>query len=118
MTGVEILNTTEVAIDYGFNMGAAAGFAIGIPFILIVSMLIANITDGLWLDVKGWFILTAVGILGGIGLGCAMGFALPKPIAYETHYDVCISEEVSMIEFSEKYEIVDTNGKIFTVREK
>lgn len=39
------------------------------------------------------------------------------PTAYETHYKVLISDEVSMNEFLEQYEIIDQEGKIFTVRE-
>ena len=33
-------------------------------------------------------------------------------------YQVTISDEVKMIEFNEKYDIIDVNGKIYTIREK
>ena len=33
-------------------------------------------------------------------------------------YQVFVSEEVSMMEFYERYEIIDQDGLIFTVREK
>lgn len=33
-------------------------------------------------------------------------------------YKVTISEEVSMVEFYEKYEIIDVDGMIYTIREK
>ena len=36
----------------------------------------------------------------------------------ETQYQVLISEDVSMTEFNERYEIVDQEGQIFTIREK
>lgn len=48
-----------------------------------------------------------------IGVGVAL-FKTPP----ETRYDVIVSENVSMTEFYEKYEIIEQNGKIFTIREK
>lgn len=36
----------------------------------------------------------------------------------ETRYQVLIDESVSMSEFFEKYEIVEQEGKIYTVKEK
>ena len=36
----------------------------------------------------------------------------------ETRYQVLIDESVSMTEFFEKYEIVEQEGKIYTVKEK
>lgn len=39
------------------------------------------------------------------------------PTEFETQYKVTISDEVSMNEFLERYEIVDQDGKIFIVRE-
>ena len=37
---------------------------------------------------------------------------------YETQYKVTISDEVKMDEFCEKYEIIEQDGKIYTVRER
>lgn len=58
----------------------------------------------------------------GIFLGCFVGFLVgataQKPIAYENQYKVTISEEVSMVEFLDRYEIIEQEGKIFTIREK
>ena len=39
-------------------------------------------------------------------------------IEYETHYKVTISDEVEMNDFYETYEIVEQDGKIYTVRER
>lgn len=36
----------------------------------------------------------------------------------ETRYKVTISEEVSMVEFCEKYEVIDVDGMIYTIKEK
>lgn len=52
-----------------------------------------------------------------VGLLCGSIFK-PKPVEYETHYEVSIDETVNMQEFMNKYEIIETRGSIYTVREK
>lgn len=37
---------------------------------------------------------------------------------YETHYQVTVDNSVSMNEFQNKYEIIEVEGKIYTVRER
>ena len=37
---------------------------------------------------------------------------------YETHYQVTVDNSVSMNEFQNKYEIIEIEGKIYTVRER
>ena len=55
----------------------------------------------------------------GLFVGLLGGFVLkPKSVEYETHYEVSINEEVNMQEFMDKYEIIETRGSIYTVREK
>lgn len=59
-------------------------------------------------------------MIGGCVLGAFAGLGSAKeqlPLEYETHYKVTISDEVSMNEFLSKYEIIDQEGKIYTVRE-
>lgn len=52
-------------------------------------------------------------------IGLTSGFVLnSNPVEYETHYEVSIDENVNMQEFMDKYEIIETRGLIYTVREK
>ena len=37
---------------------------------------------------------------------------------YETRYQVTVNDSVSMNEFQSKYEIIEVEGKIYTVRER
>lgn len=37
---------------------------------------------------------------------------------YETHYQVAVDDSVSINEFQDKYEIIEVEGKIYTVRER
>ena len=50
--------------------------------------------------------------------GSLFGNACDVSTTYETQYKVTISDEVLMNEFLERYEIVDQEGKIYTVRER
>ena len=115
MQGVEILTTAQVAIEWAENW---LGF--WIVFSVVVGICLAiGIRESV---VSGdWSALLFDGILGAI-IGVIIG-VLPlglsnTPTAYETQYKVTISEEVSMAEFYEHYEVVEQDGKIFTVREK
>lgn len=48
---------------------------------------------------------------------CAIIFQCIFPVKF-IKYKVVISEEVSMTEFYEKYEIIDVDGAIYTIRDK
>lgn len=114
MTGVEILATEEVGINFVFNLTAfwiAAGVTFGICLII---GFIAGLTDG-W---SCFGICVVLGIIFSSIFGAIAGAGEQKPTEYETHYKVIISDEVSMNEFSEKYEIIDQDGKIYTIRER
>lgn len=61
--------------------------------------------------------MTIVGIILGGMSGTAAGEIYEIPTNYEIHYKVTISDEVLMTEFYEHYEVIEQEGKIFTVRE-
>ena len=114
MMGVEILATKEVATTFTFNWGAF-WLAVGIIFgMCVIAGIVLSITY------KDWSALLLFGITGiifGSLIGVYCGKAMEMPTEYETHYKVIISDEVSMNKFIEKYEIIDQEGKIYTVRE-
>ncbi len=116
MEGVQILNQFEVVTDSIFSwnnfwVGAIVGAIIG--FIVAIAI---GLDDDSWL---AFFIglVIAVPVFGGFLGGFFGGIGL-EPVAYETHYEVSINEEVNMQEFMDKYEILETRGAIYTVREK
>lgn len=115
MTGVEILAMEEVVTASQFNWTAfwitVLGFAV---FGTAVGIC------GSWYD--RWY-GAILGIITGAACGAIIGAALGGetfniPTEYETQYKVAISDEVSMNDFLDKYEIVDQEGKIYTVRER
>lgn len=118
MSGVEILATEEVVVNTVFNWKVyGIVFAICFVVMFIIALMIKNH------DCLDWSFVATVtivcGTMAGVMFGCLFGKVIfPKTINYETQYKCIISNEVSMNEFTEKYEIIDQDGKIYTVREK
>lgn len=117
MNGVTILNQFEVVTKTALSWESFwCGVLIGVGIGLIVAI-IFGLQEGDWL---AFFIglgvfCTLLGLLVGLLGGCVM---CRKPVEYETRYEVSINENVNMQEFMDKYEIIETRGSIYTVREK
>lgn len=117
MDGVTILNQFEVVTKTVFSWKSFwIGALLGALFtLLIIVMIMASDFD--W-SCFGWICLIFIPIVATI-VGLFSGFLIgPTPVEYETHYEVSINEEVNMQEFMDKYEIIETRGSIYTVREK
>lgn len=117
MSGVEILNQFEVVTKTVFSwksfwIGAILGAALAIVIILLVT---ASDFDWSTFGIMCAIFIPIVGILFALFAGFLIA---PTPVEYETHYEVSITEEVNMKEFMDKYEILETRGSIYTVREK
>jgi hypothetical protein len=122
MTGVEILAAKEVACAFVFNW-SAFWIAFGITFVISsIIMLYCLLTDCynnkreiVVIVILCVFLATIFSTLMG---GLFADGILPKATEYETHYKVIIDDSVAVNEFNEKYEIIDQEGKIYTVRER
>lgn len=74
---------------------------------------------GCFIDLFSDFSGGIFGAIAGCLVGCfayAIIFQCIFPVKF-IKYKVTISEEVSMVEFYEKYEIIDVDGAIYTIRE-
>lgn len=115
MNGVEILSSAEVASEFAFNWTAfwtTLGILFGIG-------LISSVVSFLFMEEWGAaFASLFVACFLGIWLGTVIANNNKIPISYETHYKVTIDDTVSMNEFLDKYEILDQEGKIYTVKER
>jgi hypothetical protein len=106
MNGVEILSATALTTWYGWTFGVS--FFITVAACLIVLFSTKEIGLGIGAGIIA-FLLCAI-FFGGFGIG-----------EYETgEYElkVTIDDSVSMNEFLDKYEILDQEGKIYTVKER
>ena len=116
MSGVEILTSNEVVVELLLNWKAfVIAFVTILAFSIFVGFILSIVKDVDWIALK---IEIIVGALLGSFFGTVFGFELGIPVAYETQYKVTISDEVQTNSFLEKYEIVNQEGKIYTVREK
>jgi uncharacterized membrane protein YkvI len=116
LDGIEVLNKAEV-------MELPIWVSVVIIVLFIISLLslgmgvvdaIEDITDGhCWI----FIVVTTVAYIALLIMGNADSQLLTEPTGvYE--YQVTIDDSVSMTEFLEKYEIIEVNGKIYTIREK
>ena len=115
MNGVEILSQSEVVAATTFN-DTACCVAFGISMTIFIGL-------GIWWAFAAgkadlFFITALGGLIISTLIACGIVDATSNPIAYETHYKVTIDDSVSMNEFNEKYEILDQEGKIYTVKER
>lgn len=117
MSGVEILAIEEVVTATAFNwgmFGIVGGTILGVA--LLIGILVSSHRWGFEGEMFAWFCI--LGVVFGAIIGVAAGTSSRTPVKTETHYKVLISDEVSMNEFLERYEIVDQDGKIYTVVER
>lgn len=115
MNGVEILTSSEVVTAYAFSW---SGFWIvaGIIFVMATIIGIINAIDSG--DIAPLIAFVVSGALLGVMFGGLYGCIIQTPTEYATEYKVTISDEVSMNDFLDEYEIIGQEGKIYIVREK
>ena len=116
MDGVEILSSIEVAIEHAFNWRVF--WVVGIVILGIFIAAGVALYKGGDFEVSIIFSFCFIGIFIGTMFGYLSGESLGRPTKYATEYKVIISDEVSMNEFNKKYEIINQEGRIFTVRER
>ena len=117
MEGVRILASEEGAIAWEtWNWQA---FLIAVGSFFVIGLILGISFGGLDNDFKeGLIIFLVLFFAGSIIFGLLAGFGFKsEPTAYEIQYKVIIDDDVSMNEFYEHYEVIDQEGKIFTVRE-
>ena len=115
MNGVDILSFEEVVINTTFN-NTLCGI---ITVILMAIGLIAGTIVAIYeREPATFFILFLFGLIVSGIAAMIIREATETPSEYETQYKVIISDDVSLNEFNERYEIIDQEGKIYTVRER
>ena len=116
MNGVEILNQTNVYCEEG-NIWV---FLLILGFGLIAGLILAIFE---WNDFgfnAAGILCIVIGLLVGLFLGL-MGYIGTIDTTDElshVEYKVIVSDEVSFTDFMEKYEILDQEGQIYTVKER
>lgn len=115
MNGVEILEVEQVAIVFKFNWIA---FAVIVGIVALVFSIVA-IASGLSIRNTDALVgLIVLGVILSLIFGGLAAIYFAKPIEYTNQYKVTVSDDVSMNEFMDRYEIIEQDGKIYTVRER
>ena len=116
MNGVEILNQTtiyEVEVYWWIFW-----VIIGAGFLISLGVAIYNWArygfDGSFI----WLIILASAMCAWIGFLGVLASEHDTDIVDHIEYQVTVSDDVNFNEFSAKYQILDQEGKIYTVKEK
>lgn len=110
MEGIEILNTYEHQIFQ--PLFVVLGGVIGTVLGIVISYLLDQYFDISDTVAQGFIIIIGLcGIIIGTIISCSMA-------GKETRYEVTIDDSVNYKEFTEKYEVIEVNGKIYTIAEK
>ena len=109
MNGVTILNSYESLTNFGsiLLMSILCTWFLAAAIVALFALLKYGCDS--WKE----FAILVVCIVLFIICGCL----IPED-KYETHYQVTVDNSVSMNEFQNKYEIIEVEGKIYTVRER
>lgn len=117
MDGVTILLTEEMLLATGFNWEA---FFIAFACIAIFGVLLSVILNRLEENKIITYCNFIFSLLISLIVGILLGFNIPTPDKSVTvqRYKVTIDETVSFEEFTNNYEIINQEGKIYTVMTK
>lgn len=110
MTGVEILSSETIYNTILPEYFLGIGLSFCIVFVVAMAMCFAN--DSIILGIICVILSFGSAIVGGLG-----GTYSKTDISH-IEYKVTIDDTVSMNEFLDKYEILDQEGKIYTVKER
>ena len=108
LEGVEILTVSE---SMPLSVCILLGFLCMVVIILSAYLLFLSINDG----AAGGFIFSLIFIGVGIFLSALV---IKEAIDPEITYKVTVSDSVSMNEFYAKYEVLDVDGKIYSIKER
>lgn len=110
MEGIEILKTIQVVTH---NDAWAVGIIVfGVLFICFLIFILSNFEYGAG-NVSSIFLLASLLIFVAV---CVIGYIKSKKIEYE--YLVTIDENVSVVEFFDKYEVIDHSDRLYTIKER
>lgn len=106
MEGIEILSVGETVVNPGYNIGLMFFVGLFITFVGIITGMICDEES-----------IAFLGMVLGLFIGIWVGFITSEP-EYAPVYKVTISDTVSLNDFNERYEILEQDGKIYTIKER
>ena len=115
MEGIKILSVEEVVNKTQFKLEIALIAAGVFCLVFIIIGIFISIKEHDW---RNLLLIFGASLVVSLFLANIVGTAFEKPVEYATQYKVVVSNEVPFVDFYEKYEIIEQDGEIFTIREK
>lgn len=114
LDGITILNSYEIVTKTAFSW---QGFWFGASIVAVIALIAAILgSDNL---AEFLFIFGVAGVIFGLVFGFVFGMrVMPKNIEYTPEYEVIVSDEVSMNNFYNRYDVIEQRGDIYVIREK
>lgn len=109
--GIEILSQEPI-------MAGNTALAVTLCISIIVICVIVSVVLAVYTGEELWGLLAALGVFLGIVIGALTDCVFTVKPTGKYEYKVTIDDTVPLSEFYEKYEIIEQDGKIFTIREK
>lgn len=112
MQGIEIIDTYQEVVATGFGWTG-----MGIVFLVLGAFALFMLCMSIWLDDAH----IAVPLFAALMLLCVFGFMCSTADAkktYETRYQVIVYENCNITEFLETYEVVDSKGETWIVKDR
>ena len=109
MEGIEVLSVGSIGINQVFNwdIAIAGGLFLGI----FIGIWFGLSTDSVISGCIGFLIMSIL-------LGVLFGVSVEKYADTVPTYKVTVNDTISINEFYERYEVLEQDGKIFTIKEK
>ena len=119
MKGIEILSSKEVIAEEKFNW---KWFFIMFSLIIVICFVLIQSFTFIEVDTERSNIISIssliFGVFWGIISGGCMGSLYAIPVKYAMEHKIAILDESAREEVFEKYEVVEQDDKLWTVREK
>lgn len=109
MEGIEVLSIGSIGVNQVFNWDAA---------------IIGGLVLGFLCSLYGFFstdsplVGIAIFVIMGLFFGFVLGISVEKYADTVPTYKVTVNDTISINEFYERYEVLEQDGKIFTIKEK
>ena len=105
LNGIEVLNEVEMYKDFPTWIILTLGLCFGVGVGLICCFKVKTVVVGAILCLIGF-------------LALSYGLYINSQLSGIVQYQVTISDDVSMVEFNERYDVIKVEGKIWTIVEK
>lgn len=116
LNGIEVLNESYVPLDFPTDL--FLGYIVCLTLVVIFCWAtIKLMKDGIVFGVVVFGVLTMLSFF--LFIACfTTGLKIEGSPSDIKQYQVTIDESVSMVEFNERYKVIEVDGKIYTIVEK